>query len=762
MLELQSLSIRDCLLWRKVDFQFVEGITLVKGPNRSGKTLLMSGLPLLLLGNQGASGFGAKRGTDAARWPDSKAKMSLVFGKGRSVWAINGTSSKLSLTKDDNDLGLPGKKEAQARLSRITGLSSELYASTIHLKSTVPHPLTHASPSMRSEWLADVFGITAAYDPLFEKVSAKLAAIKRFASQAEAIRAELGSAKLRKKDAKRGLLEYARGETSESLAAKLRALRKEQGELLPLISAAGQIKELSLPSPLPSEEALEKRLDKAERLTKLLRQNEKEWDSYRRAMAAREEAMANAKRLHSSLKIGSIPASDCVSAALRRVEACLEQAKEDASTLEEINGRERPSRKGPSSKALSSKRLALAARLSLLVSSSVKVAEGERCGECGNVVTRSHLKKHGRERARKIKRLSARVERLHKAERKAEARERLLELWDSLSEAADHATHLPAMAKAASMLGRAEEDLDRAREAQQAINAVSSLKMPRKPSSEEKDYEALVAAGERDIANIREILTGLAKRKRLLATVPKDKRKLVDRVASDAAIAHKLLAQRSRLSEALDNRQAQHSAVVSLEAKLEEASQAVKRLEATLSDLKDKCGHEKEYAELRVAFGKSGLRISALESLVSAFESHLNASISLLGWPSDYRFVLSLKESGLTILLHRSGGMISDLTTLSGSEEKVWRLLCAMALIRLLPSSARCDTVILDEMEANLDDDSRARFVGSYLPELQKLVPKVVIVSPLTRSMLPVEAARILEVRPGEKGSKLIPSSQLA
>jgi DNA repair exonuclease SbcCD ATPase subunit len=100
-------------------------------------------------------------------------------------------------------------------------------------------------------------------------------------------------------------------------------------------------------------------------------------------------------------------------------------------------------------------------------------------------------------------------------------------------------------------------------------------------------------------------------------------------------------------------------------------------------------------------------------------------------------------------------GVVGSLRTLSMSEQRCWQLLFATAMIRILPNNMLVDTIILDELESNMDEHNRKLYTTEFLPYLQTLVSKVIVISPLIRGELSMQPDRAFLVEKKNKVSSL-------
>jgi ABC-type uncharacterized transport system YnjBCD ATPase subunit len=70
-------------------------------------------------------------------------------------------------------------------------------------------------------------------------------------------------------------------------------------------------------------------------------------------------------------------------------------------------------------------------------------------------------------------------------------------------------------------------------------------------------------------------------------------------------------------------------------------------------------------------------------------------------------------------------------------------MLFLLAVLPMIPSSRRCDTLILDEPSVNFDEAMSENFRTRFLPSLLKVVPKIVVVTPLAEEY---PGARVMTV----------------
>jgi hypothetical protein len=109
-------------------------------------------------------------------------------------------------------------------------------------------------------------------------------------------------------------------------------------------------------------------------------------------------------------------------------------------------------------------------------------------------------------------------------------------------------------------------------------------------------------------------------------------------------------------------------------------------------------------------------------------------------------FPLNIQNREFQLLVQRAQKHTSDVRYLSGAESRLLSLLSLLAFLPLLPDNLRSNICILDEMEANLSRSSRELFIRKSLPVLQKMVPNIFIITPLTAQDFYIPEAKNLRV----------------
>lgn len=739
MFKLASISLSDYLTWKNVNFSFEPGVTVINGQNKSGKTVLFRASEQAIWGN-----LAAKRGTDAAKIP-SGAAVEVAFSIDDKLWRIRATSSKVALRHGDKDLKMSGKKAPLERLRNLAPISRELYAATVHLNGPKPHALVESSSLARLEWFSAALGV----DELYDELEGRARLLWQQAKEAEAhcattrsVLRDLGpppTMSLKEIEAEEKKAEEIVNSSRKNLAQLTTAqeLFRTLDSLPKLDDAAKNV----------SIDDINERLGKATKKLEALRSQEQAYASYLRESKTRDDLKYRLKKIRRAIRSTGITDLDEAKRAadiLRRV-------------VETLNERCRTWQKEESYRAK-------------LTSKPARLVESHRVDEtlheCAHVM-RDHMKRLGRSA-----KLGATCD----------------ECGQTVSDT--HRNHV--VGSYAPKIVEAATTYQIARESRRYFDVVSKITIKAKPADPTHLKEAAKAFIE-SIARYHTLIVKEKETERSLRDLPEiekvapvdrseietlrtkiDKlRELRDsavRVQTSAqtradvemrlkkmglfTLRHTLSDQATKASEFIEKYSKKQIEMAALAATERQRADQRKRLAEALKDHRVMAKRVAVFNELKEAFGKKGLRVQVLSRFLTAFENELN-DLAALAWSDGSHFTVNVSESGVDILLTRNGAT-SDLSTLSGAEDKVFKVITCIALLRILPPRLRCDTIILDEIESNSDPHTRRTICTTLIDELKLVVPKIVMISPLPREELPVEASRRYRVKVSGKTSVLV------
>jgi DNA repair exonuclease SbcCD ATPase subunit len=190
--------------------------------------------------------------------------------------------------------------------------------------------------------------------------------------------------------------------------------------------------------------------------------------------------------------------------------------------------------------------------------------------------------------------------------------------------------------------------------------------------------------------------------------------------------------------------------------------------ESTLDSLKSKIESLVKYRNvqepldvLKQAFSNKGIRVVLINQLATKLADSMNDS-SHLTFPEPIKFRFEVSEKSCDIFAIRNPNtkheVESDIRVLSRSERKSFALLLLYCLLPLTPKKRRFNIVAMDEMVANMDMVTRTKIFRDFIPALRERVPHILIAD--TGTLEIDDSMEYWVVKKG-KESKLIPFDKL-
>jgi wobble nucleotide-excising tRNase len=150
-----------------------------------------------------------------------------------------------------------------------------------------------------------------------------------------------------------------------------------------------------------------------------------------------------------------------------------------------------------------------------------------------------------------------------------------------------------------------------------------------------------------------------------------------------------------------------------------------KKIDALMPEIEDK----RLLEALAKAYSAKGIKAQRANEICSLLEQNLNTYSNLI-FCEPFVFSVSATESGMSILVDRGNGHVSDVRNLSGAESNAFRLLYVMSSLPLTPDAQRVNMLTLDEPCAHMDEIARTKFLRMFLPALSEIVPNIFIITP--------------------------------
>lgn len=177
MLNIEKVNLTNIVTYKDQDFRFEPGLTIVKGENRAGKSLLFSSLANLLYFSHPLSDKKDAKAILTARDQevDKKAASSSItldISKGDQKYTIKQKAAKESITYQiqENGIDLDSRTIALSKdlIEGIFTQPEDIFYTSTYLTSYRNHPLLHGSTAQRYEFFEKLFNFDF-FDFLYEK-----------------------------------------------------------------------------------------------------------------------------------------------------------------------------------------------------------------------------------------------------------------------------------------------------------------------------------------------------------------------------------------------------------------------------------------------------------------------------------------------------------------------------------------------------------------------------------------------------------------
>ena len=273
------------------------------------------------------------------------------------------------------------------------------------------------------------------------------------------------------------------------------------------------------------------------------------------------------------------------------------------------------------------------------------------------------------------------------------------------------------------------ESLDEYLRVKKTLDGVEKPKPPKDSPSTELSYDEL--GTQIDLCN--DILRSLSSKSRLLENHPevskcrtassvraalRECESDIESLSSDMSVKRTLLGKHSAF---IEQQAVAQSEVALYSTELESVTSKINVIKPTLAD--------RDVLETLIrAYGTKGLKTVVANEICGLLENNLNQYRDLI-LLEPFTFSVRASDTGLSILVDRGAGRISDVRLLSGAESNCFRLLFVIALLPLIPDARRLNFIVLDEPTGHCDDVTRALFCDTYLAALSEIIPNVFVIT---------------------------------
>lgn len=741
MLELQQLRLRDFLLFKEQDFTFQPGLTVIQGDNYSGKSLLLSALDGLLFNL--ASGERFPRGCSVELdlrkiTPDTKTNLRIGA---RSP----GVKPDWELFVNKQDMATHRKKDVRRLIDRYIPITEDLFKSTSKITAGDNVPLTYGTPAVKLDWLSSAFNLAVTYNQMGENIADKLSSLQKDEVRLDVLQGQLISVPesvdnrlLRKLQSQYDTLSDRMKQWS-----KFNQQREELKTLRLLVAALNKRRTeyKTEDDLLEAKQSIQKRLKDHER-------NRKAATQYDAAILEFKRSVSNRKELINKLPKAFQPENPREAKVL--LKGCAKALQELNDFIEEAEAKNEQFHKAVACKTMlkqykkprydkaKAELILYKARNEIVfingILAKINKNNDNICPECGTELTKNHVHKvetNYQERQRKA------IQRQDESQNAINYYELVEQLKDAPTKLTDIDSLKAEKTDVKRIIGQLERLLDLPRVTKPvrptSLKKVDEKKLRKKLTAIQSDLALLQAHGRTTFPNLKSSEERIVELEQILRDSEDEKVDLLsEKTIQLNEKLQKLKAQQSRYNDAIKNNA---------------------RLQDEISELKKRVWRLRPLRALKEAFGRSGIMLDAMNDGIQHLLQELNALVPLL-INEQFRIDIVTGPRKLDVLIERNG-VVGSVKTLSKSEQRCWQLLFATAMIRILPNNMLMDTIILDELESNMNEKNRRRYTMEFLPYLQTLVPKVIVISPLISNELQMRPDRVFRVEKKNRVSTL-------
>jgi DNA repair exonuclease SbcCD ATPase subunit len=718
MFQFTSLELIDRPFFKKQSFDFSPGIKLILGKNQNssehnsnaaGKSLFFSQLPELLLNEvlHGTSRDQTRQGT--VRVSGTKGKNSYVIERTFSP------REKISIFRNGEDMDIHELSKARSYIEKIVPYSPQEVNTFLYLDSQLPHPLITGDTSARKKFFTAFFRLEVI--PFAKKtINAKIAelnAAKLLYTDLRERRADLKSKQDLSLDKKKSRLDNLTAQAADLQSVmqdwiNADAVRKrmhQYKDALDLLTELG----------IETQSGLEKTVRDYSKKLKEASRTIHRWEDYHEWKKTAPSRVAAEKSLLEDFQCSTLEAAV---AKLKSLQSLIKDSKAEVASLEDqINSADgKRSRLTSSLEDLEEDRTRLKADLTRL-----KEAK-DTCPTCGSAFDNKHA-------ATELDRVRDKLVRIRELRQDTEEKLASLPQTKTLKETLER------------KLATLSKDKDNYSTLDQLVEEASTVS-PDKPEVSEEEARVYYEEARKHLSVLERAPSALEAREDWLK-LPK--------------------AIRKASTEDFQTKQTEYMKLVSAKSQLEVEVSRADDINTELADVLEKLRPlrkrlaDREALELlEGAFSRKGVESMLIRSICESLQEQVNKYSKLI-FPEDYRFEFEL-ETQFSILVHRKYGKekyVSDVRKLSGAERKLFSLVLLVSLLTFVPKSRRTSLLILDEPTAAMGKENVANFVR-FLPILQKVIPTIVVITPLDPSVYQSIQPEVFTVVKGRNGFSTI------
>lgn len=708
MLELTDVHLNVRMLkdfyWKlnESPLTIVRGLNLDEGKrstNYVGKSLIWSSIATVLTGENAY--VGDKKTAKLLYSPNSRIELNVKQGKTKYdiIHSFN-KNLKIEIHQNGKDITPHQKPQAAMLAQNKLGINTDVFYSQIYISSIRPSVLLYGTVAQRYDYFERIFSMQI-YDAVNKIANKKLSEIRLAESQLKILKDE-----------------YALVEKAVDPTALHRKLKKNKALFAVLSKRLSKLNKIvervtenkAILAQLNSKDLQH---DEAALTAKL----EKLRKKYEAAKEQNEQYIIYTENKRKIAELKEKFASDVVQVEIAPLEAELKLANEYMQAVAKYEKYLPDYEKAKKLnvpfdlddyKVIKAKRDNLQDQLAKIQ----QLKEGD-CIECGQPVTKSHIKKH-------IKQLQKNIDALDK------------DLPIARMQQIYRVVH-PVMSKfkktwTAKQIAKLEQDIEQG-------NKANAIALEQKQIKKQIAELKLSKVKKPDLNSIRDKFNSVKDK----IVSYREARKLQEKLNSKYLDFNldTIKAERDSINDRfLKLNEKQHP----LMARYQEGKISYNKkldLEKRIADIHAITSDRECYEHISKNYSPKGMRVQQIQMLVQNYIDGLNQMASLL-FAKKVTFSAKVDPNNFPIFLTRNGET-GDIRTLSGAEGRMFLALSAVVFSQLLPQAQRCSHLILDEIESCMSPQNVEIFSKQFIPEICKLYKHVIVVTP----MLPKEMSFI-------------------
>ena len=708
MIEFKSVEVKNLIVYKEAKFDFVPGIHVIRGANRSGKSLLFS-----TLGNVFYSApplDGTKN--SAKKLHDKGSSIKVTFNKDSIVQRSKGKGIGYEIVRNGKEKHVSRISSAKDYIEKIFPLLDDHFYTTVYLNAFRSHTLLHGKAAQRHEFFENIFDLRV-YDRLQQTFSKKALDCKYLLRDLETLELERKTLEPKTKN-------LHLKDKCESLNAKYKKLIEEKSSINRKLQKCSANRALlsSLKTDKTTRE-LETIVGELPSKIKALRAKRENCKSYEQDLETFNEKSASNKKIEKGLaSLSTMPFKE----AKKKFDAIDLDSLEDE--LVELrskydNWKQTKDLELKTSSFYKEKALKNKMKMAQITETFAKLKKVTfvTCPTCMQEVDKSVIQRSLESLSRDFKVFKSKYKKfsglydlsVKKEQSKGFKKSRYKELPSLIEDSKKK-------------LEKFERLCEEARKREVLESKLCKVSKPKKPDDyvSSKELQSKIDTLSEKLVQAKNDLSILEKVDTSYSEKDYKRLKKKDTLLNEEVVS---------INDKLQNMRSLYSASKTSMEALEDINTKLKSISAGTKNAK-------YYEMLSVAYGARGIRVLQVQSLVNMFVENLNRYSPLL-FSDPIRFTADVGPGKFNIVAFRNNKS-SDVNLLSGSESRCFQLLCCLSIIPFIPKKMRTNLLVLDEMETAMDKKTRRLFTEEFIPKIQKLVPCVVVISPLSSDELSV------------------------